>query len=169
MNYLQAPLRAAKKYIQDSVVDFAREIWDVKYPVIIIGGAALFLLTTSALADYRHNSRVNSNIESIKRYADISGDGLLNSTEKMGILLKTFPRADRDIQDQLKVSMRSLADAGKRDSVPQYDVYSDILDREFEALLGNYRSELFPVTRKEREALLELVASMYSEVEQESQ
>ncbi len=169
MNYLQAPLETAKRYIQDSVTDLAREIWDVRYPVIIVSGAALFLLTTSALADYSHRSRVSSNIKAIKKYADVSGDGRLNSTEKMGILLKAFPRADRDIQDQLKVSMRSLAEAGRREGVHPFDVYSEILDREFDALLDGYKSELFPVTTREREALLEIVVAICSKEEQERQ
>ncbi len=165
MSYLQAPLRAAKKYIQDSVVDFAKDIWSIRYPVAIVGATTLFLLTSSALADYKYKSRVNSNINAIRNYADVSGDGCVNTNEKMRVLLKAFPRADRDIQDQLKVSMRSLAGGGIK-GVHPFDVYSDILDREFEALLDGYKSELFPVTRKEREALLELVAALCSREEQ---
>lgn len=162
-------MRAVGNYIRDFIRESARDIWDVRYPAGLLAGTAFFLIGDSVLTDYRHKARISSNIETIRRCADTSGDGYLNSNEKMGVLLRAFPRADKDIQDQLKVSMRSLAEAGKREGVHPFDVYSDILDREFEALLGNCRSELFPVSQKEREALLELVASMYSRGEQEHQ
>ena len=154
----------AKAYCSRALDD----IWTVRYPAGIMSAAVLFLATSDLWANYRHDATVNSNIETIRSHADVDGNGMIDTCEKMRVLLKAFPQADKVLEHWSQNLMRTASMTKTNED--NRDFYSNFVDSEYLNLLDGFPSTgPFPLTRTEREDVLAKVAASYTQANEGSE
>ena len=156
---MEFSLKAVVKYASE-VID---GIWEFRYPAGIVSAAVIYLAASDSWASYNNKARVNSDVETIMACADFNGDGDIDNSEKMRVLLKAFPNADKAIQGRVKSATRIASSMGGYGALDEY--YSELVGNEFWALLNGGRSDMFPLTHTEREQTLAKVAASYTQQE----